>query len=211
MKSGIYLIRNRVTGRCYVGSALRLRSRMRMHVQLLNRGIHANCHLQSSWIKHGPESFSLSPILICAPADLLFYEQRAIDTFRASVGVYNLAPTAGSQLGFRHTEHARSRMSVMKKGRTLSGEHRARIGMSLRGHAVSLRHRAVTSARLKGVPLSESHREKLSASHIGRRQKPEHVALRAESNRGKKRTPEQINRLIEGKKRRQSEKVMVKL
>lgn len=52
-KSGIYLIRNTVNGKCYIGSAKNLYDRLHQHKCLLKQNRSHNKHLQYSWNKYG--------------------------------------------------------------------------------------------------------------------------------------------------------------
>src|SRR5215468_7946604 len=55
--SGIYRIKNVVSGRVYIGSAVNLPSRWKLHRSLLRRGKHHSRSLQRSWCKHGATAF----------------------------------------------------------------------------------------------------------------------------------------------------------
>jgi len=114
--SGIYQIRNTVNGKRYVGSAVCIRSRVQQHKRQLKAGRHHSVKLQNSWRKHGPKAFVFEPMLICATSDLLFYEQRAIDTLKGYTDGYNCAPTAGNQTGLKHTKESRRKMSETRTG-----------------------------------------------------------------------------------------------
>lgn len=59
-KAGIYLIRNLVNGKVYIGKAKCIYKRIRQHITSLNRKVrsHENDHFISSWHKYGKNSFS---------------------------------------------------------------------------------------------------------------------------------------------------------
>jgi group I intron endonuclease len=57
MSAGIYMIKNKITGDCYVGKTEDLKSRWLTHKSALNRNIHANKVLQSDWNEYGKENF----------------------------------------------------------------------------------------------------------------------------------------------------------
>lgn len=102
ISSGIYQIKHIESGKIYVGSAKNLRLRWKEHRKFLNRGTHHSRHLQSAWVKYGGRmAFEFSILLLCAPDDLLFFEQRALDKFKSyddMVG-YNIQKCARSSLG----------------------------------------------------------------------------------------------------------------
>jgi group I intron endonuclease len=58
-KSGIYLIRNLISGKVYIGKAKCIYKRIKQHVISLNKRVrsHENDHLISSWHKYGRNSF----------------------------------------------------------------------------------------------------------------------------------------------------------
>lgn len=136
--TGIYEIVNMKNGFRYVGSALRMDSRWRQHVAQLSEGRHHSRYLQRSWNKYGADSFKFGAVLWCAKEDLIHYEQAVMDALSPE---YNVAPIAGSQLGYKHTEESREKMRVSRaktpssamKGRTLSAETRAKISESRTG------------------------------------------------------------------------------
>lgn len=214
MKSGIYKIENRTTKRCYIGSAIDIKDRLRTHRKLLAGNRHPNKYFQAAWNKYGAGQFEFAPILICRKDDLLFYEQRAIDGLAAVVGLYNLAPIAGSMLGFRHTSETKEKFKScpqLRAGKTLSTETRAAISAGLKGHEVSDHHRRVTSARFRGKKLTPEHREKLAAAKRGRPQPPELVAKRAAGHMGKKRTPWARERMAQAQRQRRMREALKKV
>lgn len=192
-KSGIYKITNTVNGKCYVGSAVNLQKRLHNHKSDLMNSRHHSRHLQSAWIKHGPDAFTFSVLLLCDVHSLVFFEQRAFDVMRPS---YNISPIAGSALGVKwtdesrasksvfmmgrqhrlgltHTPESKEKMRLAKIGRTLSAEHKAKIGAKSKGnqHAAGKGHtdewRKKMSVLLKGRKLSEEHRRKISTGRTG--------------------------------------------
>ncbi len=55
--AGIYGIRNKVTGKIYVGKATYLYERLQCHRSELERRKHINKYLQEDWLKYGKNSF----------------------------------------------------------------------------------------------------------------------------------------------------------
>lgn len=130
-KSGIYMILNVITKARYVGSAARrLRHRQYEHWYLLRRNKHRTPHLQAAWNKYGESAFEFIPLQNCAPQDALAIEQRWLDKFREDgYRLYNARVYVASQLGMKHSEDARRKMSAALTGkkRNLSPEGRARM------------------------------------------------------------------------------------
>lgn len=59
-KSGVYIIKNTVNQKCYIGSSVNVYNRYHTHKTKLGKGIHSCRHLQSSYIKHGGDKFLFS-------------------------------------------------------------------------------------------------------------------------------------------------------
>lgn len=108
LNTGIYEIRNIKNGRRYVGSAVNVSKRWREHLRQLETGKHHSRFMQRCWNKNGGENFIFRVLKACEVGDLIAEEQEAIDAIKPE---YNSVPTAGSQLGYRHTEETRKKMS----------------------------------------------------------------------------------------------------
>ena len=79
LKKGIYVIKNIITNKVYVGSAARnFIVRYNTHYNLLKKNQHFNKHLQDSWNKYKEENFQFRVLFICEN-NLYHWEKRAID------------------------------------------------------------------------------------------------------------------------------------
>mgnify|MGYP000355475291 CR=1 FL=1 len=54
---GIYLIRNRISEKFYVGSSIDIDRRWTRHIDDLNKNKHHSVKLQNSWNKYGKDNF----------------------------------------------------------------------------------------------------------------------------------------------------------
>lgn len=79
----IYLIRNLITNKVYVGSSIHAPKRMRGHSRVLILGKHGNRYLQNAWRKYGAENFTFEIVEKCIAADRREREQWWIDQLRA--------------------------------------------------------------------------------------------------------------------------------
>lgn len=168
---GIYKITNVKTNKIYVGSAQLIERRWRKHKESLRANRHHNIHLQSSWNKHGSETFVFEVIEeVKKDEDLLTAEQKWLDAtgcYDRSIG-YNICPAAGSPLGREVTPETRAKISKAIKGenhhfygKELSDEHKAKISNSNKG-------KEAWNAGVKLPSLSDEHKVKISQALIGR-------------------------------------------
>lgn len=140
--SGVYGIRNTATNKIYVGSACySIARRWTVHKMNLRRGKHTNKHLQRAWNKDGEEAFEFSILEECDAASCINTEQKWIDHYNSSspeLG-YNLAPTAGSMLGWNHSEEDKRHHSRQMKLRHLRQPVGIREQISRQIHSKSTR------------------------------------------------------------------------
>ena len=154
-KSGIYKIQNVVNGKMYVGSAVDIGKRIGQHLRSLRKDYHINPKLQHAWNKYGAASFTFSVLeFVDDKYDLLDREQFWIDHYNSSVAGYNITPTAGSLLGFKHTTDTRKKMSDAHIGLERTAEHRAAL-----------------SRVNTGKKMSDESRRKMSEAKLGKKRK----------------------------------------
>src|ERR1035441_5309319 len=125
LTSGIYRIINTQNGQYYIGSAIRLAKRRTTHFSHLRRNKHSNMYLQRSYNMYGEQSFAFDIIEYCEKERLIEREQFWIDSYKISgKNLYNLSPTAGSNLGFKHSEEAKRKIGEANKGNMgMTGMH----------------------------------------------------------------------------------------
>lgn len=186
--SGIYLIRHRESGKCYVGSSVNCESRFYQHKSLLRLGRHRNPILQAAWNKYGPDAFDFE-LLESVPVETLIareqwhMDQRQPNVF--NVGTAVDCPVRGQRrkaspshhaalivanrkrVGWRHTDTVKAILSAANKGRKRSQEHRDAI---------------------RRAQMGNTHR-------LGKTLPPEIVARIAAKNTGRKNTPETIAKM----------------
>jgi group I intron endonuclease len=193
-ESGIYLIRNTVSGKVYVGSALCLRKRVVEHRRLLRAGKHRNPALQASWVKHGEGAFSIEALEICASEDatLLAAEQRHMDDLAKGASLYNACPVAGTRRGAKMPPEAVAKIADQKRGNAyrlgavIPQEMRERIAEKLRGRKANPETKAKLSRARRGKPKSDEWKRKISEIHRGREISVEQRAKIAAKLKGRK-------------------------
>lgn len=114
MKSGIYLIKNIINNKVYIGSAVNISNRWREHKKYLKKGKHHSKHLQNAWNINGQLNFKFEIIEeISNPLHLLSYEQVYLDYYKSYERErgYNICKIAGSPIGLRRSEETKQKMS----------------------------------------------------------------------------------------------------
>jgi group I intron endonuclease len=213
--SGIYVIRNTVNGKVYVGSAVDLTTRWGQHRYLLDKRTHHCRYLQHAWTKHGAIAFVFEVIeTIQETKGLIAREQVHLDDAFASGLAYNISRTAGSVLGVKHTEETRMKVSAAGKGRVYSLERNAKIsasrkgkkrapfslaarinmGLASKGRTKSPETRAKSSAALKGIKRPAELMAKLRALNTGRKHSAQSRANMSAARKGVLRGPHSMER-----------------
>ena len=126
-ETGIYHIKNSVTGKYYIGSSIELSKRMGRHLWGLRKGIHHSLKLQRSFDKHGEVAFEFKILLVCEAKDVEMFETRAIHAYDSYQNGYNVAPEAkgGFMRGRKWPEGTKEARVEAMKGRTMSENNRA--------------------------------------------------------------------------------------
>lgn len=175
--TGIYLIKNTITGKIYIGSAVNTQKRFLEHKYALIRGIHCNIHLQRAWDKDGEKCFIFEEYLECSREKIIFYEQLTLDAMIVRYGrenIYNICPTAGNTLGRFHSEETKHKIGEKSKGRWLGKHHteetRHKMSLAQKGRIITLEARKkISEARLgkKLPPFTEEHKNKIRIANMG--------------------------------------------
>lgn len=152
--SGIYAIVNKVNGKKYVGSSKDIEVRWKKHINQLNRGIHGNSHLQSSWDKYGKDGFHFVVLEQCDKLDLLIFEQKYLD-LRPE---YNISFIAGK---VEFTDEVKNKISIANKGHVMSDEAKSRMSASHKGRKFTEEHKKNMSAALVLRMSSRAEKDKL--------------------------------------------------
>lgn len=144
--SGIYRITCLENGKIYIGSAVNLNKRWRMHQWGLNNSKHANPHLQSAWDKYGSTSFEFEIIEMCDVSELPMREQywiNELQPFDRTIGFNIALDTQAPMRGRKASTETKEKLSALRKGTNhLKGyrqteEHKAKRGIAQRGKKMS--------------------------------------------------------------------------
>lgn len=158
---GIYKIVNRVDGKVYIGSSRNMMKRKSDHFRDLQKGNHANSHLQYAFQKYGKDNFEFHMIEECEEKILLEREQYYFDYYDSvnKEHGYNIRPYAN--------------------GSTLSEETKRKVSESRKGKCVGKNH------PMYGKPVSEEIKKKLREINTGKIYSEETRRKKSESLKGR--------------------------
>lgn len=180
----IYIIRNIVNNKIYIGSAVYFPGRKAGHLSKLRKGKHTNKHLQNAWNKYGESNFIID-ILEKIPYTndttfktlLLEREQYYLDTYLYAkentsdffLRGYNKVRIAGNNLGHKFTDEQRRKLSEVHKGILHSEETKYKIKIAnsginngFYGKKHTMESRKKMSDALIGRKMSDESNKKLS-------------------------------------------------
>jgi group I intron endonuclease len=180
---GIYAIQNRITSKMYVGQSANMKKRKAGHFKMLRGGYHHCLALQRSFAKHGEDAFELVALEFCDPEKLTEREQFWMDQNRV-IGLYNMAPAAGSPLGIKRSPETLKKMSEARKGSKASEETKLKMREAQnteRMLTVKRRNGNNSIARI----TSPENRLKILAANIGSIRSAESRARISNSLKGK--------------------------
>lgn len=189
MKSGIYIIKNLVNNKIYIGSAVDIDRRWRKHKTQLNKRKHHSKHLQAAWNIYGKQSFKFEILEeVSNPEHLLAYEQVYLDYYKSyeENNGYNICKIAGSWYGQKHSEETKQKISEAHSGKKYNEEIRKKI-----------------SEANKGRKHTEEAKKKISEA--GKR-RPEMIEALRKINIGRKHTQESKNKISESHRKHNNNK-----
>jgi len=130
-KSGIYIWKNKINGKRYIGSAVDLSKRLKFYYS--NSSMESllkisKSHICSALLKHGRSNFSLEILEYCSPEKCVEREKYYIDLLGSE---YNIVkdPTLPSMSGRKHSEET---IKIMED-RTHSDDTKKKISDTMTG------------------------------------------------------------------------------
>ena len=199
MTCGIYMIKNKVNGKMYIGQSVYIEKRWRDHKECLRGNQNKpNKHLQSAWNKYGEDNFEFTIICECDESQLDTMEIDYIaklNTYDPDFGYNKTYGGGGSRAteetkekmseaqkgknnpmyGKHHSEEAKRKLSEAHKGKTLSEETKTKISEAHKGE----------NNPFYGKQHSEESKRKMSAAQKGRTFSEEHKKNLSESLKGR--------------------------
>lgn len=179
---GVYKIQSQIDPkRIYVGSAINIGQRWKLHLRSLNKNKHHSIKLQRHFNKYGESDLQFSILLSCEKEDLLKIEQYFIDSLNP---YFNICRIAGNSSG----------IEPWNKGKHWSPEMRQKLSLIQKGK--------------KKKPFTKEHKENIGKAKKGlttwskgKHQKPEAIEKSRIARTGKKRTDEMKKRISDACKK----------
>lgn len=178
MSGQIYLIRNSINGKGYVGqTTIGIDRRFAKHKENARLGI--DFALYRAIRKYGIDNFIMLEIANCSRLLLDDLEKHYIKFFGTSATFghgYNMTEGGDTRRvpkNWRHTEESKAKNSVSHKGMKRpprSDEYRAKQSIAQKGKSISSETKAKISAALKGKkkqPRTPTHKANISAAKKG--------------------------------------------
>ena len=186
--SGIYEIRNRLSGKSYIGSANRIKERWKSHASSLRCKQHQNKHLQYSFSK-AMESMIHDDFIEFHVVEIMQYSSKeerleretywiklAIEIYgRENVYNMRLDPMQETKEWSKDPEKTREKMSAAHRSKKLSEDTKRRISVSKKG---------MPNTKAIGVPRSEVTKYRISKANSGKRRSEEAKKRMREASSG---------------------------
>lgn len=164
---GIYKIQSTIhPERCYIGSAIDIKDRIRCHKKdLIDNNHHDNIKLHNHVNKYGISDLKYSIIATCQKEDLVLVEQGLIWSYKP---FFNIRTIAENNLGVKHSKESCERQSKKMKGKHNSPATEFKKGMTTWNKGT----KGLTIGWNKGMSISEEHKANLSKAQIGQHHSP---------------------------------------
>jgi group I intron endonuclease len=185
--SGIYCIRHLESGKRYIGSAVNLARRQRVHLHHLRHSTHHSITLQRAWDKYGENAFSFEIVELILTPFLLEREQHWLDKFQCfnPAKGYNIDRIAGSRIGHSPSPETREKLRQANLGKKYSEETKRKHSEQGKTRTQSPETREKVRLIRLGTKRSPETCEKLRLASLGRKQSEETKEKRRISSLGK--------------------------
>jgi hypothetical protein len=120
-KSGVYRWINKKSGKSYIGSSINLSKRLYRYYSLKHIKVQSKSSIICNALLSGYSNLIFEILEYCNKEDCIIREQYYLNLLKPE---YNILPTAGSLLGYKHSEESKDKM---KGPRNLSLDHLTKI------------------------------------------------------------------------------------
>lgn len=181
MKQGIiYKATNKKSGKSYVGKTIEsLSTRIYKHYSAAKKHSH---HFANALNKYDKKDWEWSILAEMPHKYLSEIEQLWIAGLNTYHNGYNSTLGGEGQVGFKHTEESKAKMSKAISGKNhpnygkkLSEETCKKMSISSAGKKLSIKTRKKISEVQKGKKLSKETKRRISEAHKGKKHTKEHI------------------------------------
>lgn len=196
---GIYMIKNKINNKIYIGKSIKIENRWYQHRYSLNNNLSSNLYLQASWNKYGEENFEFSIIELIENNNLLNNKEIYwINKFNSTNKENGYNITSGGDgrscscsdqtkkkisnsligmfsgenhhmYGKHHSDETIRKISQSNMGKKLSNEHKLKISKKSKMY----KHSDITKEKIRlgntGKIISDKTREKISKANKGKK------------------------------------------
>lgn len=142
MSSGVYVIKNLINSKSYIGCSNNIEKRLSNHKSALKNNNHYNIKLQRAYNKYGKENFIFESLELCDISELFKLEDvwcKKLDSINNGYNISNTNPLNKNRI----TEEIKIKISNSKKGKPGGNK----------GTKWSSESRLKMSNSRKGIPL----------------------------------------------------------
>lgn len=134
-KIGIYMIKNIINNKIYIGQSLDILGRWKAHLNCLKNNKHVNKKLQNAWNKYGEFNFIFEIIEECLKEEIYDKEIFYIEKYNSYKTGYNQTLGGDGTYGFFLSEEHKNKISLSEKGKITNQETKEKISKSKLGTA----------------------------------------------------------------------------
>lgn len=196
--TGVYIIKNKVTNKFYVGHSIDINKRFNAHKSYLKRGIHHCIYLQRSWNKYGEDSFEFIIIKTSiSEEESISLEQYYIDNFKANI--YNTGDYANLggdllsnnpnklQIIHKRIESQKRILKNMSKSERIEKFSRSGVKNGMYGKSHTAEVKKIISSKNKGnIPINKGKSLEESVGEIRATEIKKNLSCLAKSRVGSK-------------------------
>lgn len=169
----IYLIKNKLNNKVYIGKTKSLDARLAKHFSCAKTGI--NCFvIHKAIAKWGLQNFEVFVLEKLADEQLAIEKEVFwIDHYKSNITKYgnefgyNLTAGGEGLSGYKHTEESKILMSIASLGKPKSEDHKKSLSESHAGKSLSAQHKLNIGKSVSGKTRGEDSKIKYSESKTG--------------------------------------------